>query len=142
MGNQKQQILSAYSHFFNTTLNERIQQSIDKDNVTSMLSLFHEVAATVPAYKMFLQEHSIDPEEIQTPAQFQALPAITKENYIQRYPLAERCRDGKLAASDMMAASSGSTGEPTLWPRSVIDELKWATRFLHIFLDCFVADGK
>ena len=142
MGNQKQQILSAYSHFFNTTLNERIQQSIDKDNVTSMLSLFHEVAATVPAYKMFLQEHSIDPEEIQTPAQFQALPAITKENYIQRYPLAERCRDGKLAASDMMAASSGSTGEPTLWPRSVIDELKMATRFEQIFLDSFEADGK
>jgi phenylacetate-CoA ligase len=40
----------------------------------------------------------------------------------------------------MIAASSGSTGQPTFWPRSLRDELAIATRFEQIFHDSFQAD--
>jgi phenylacetate-CoA ligase len=40
----------------------------------------------------------------------------------------------------MIAVSSGSTGEPTFWPRSVADEFAVATRFEQVFHDSFGAD--
>ena len=36
--------------------------------------------------------------------------------------------------------SSGSTGEPTVWPRSLTDELGVAARFEQVFSDSFAAD--
>ena len=42
----------------------------------------------------------------------------------------------------MIAASSGSTGKPTFWPRFITDELQIATRFEQIFHDSFHADTK
>ena len=35
--------------------------------------------------------------------------------------------------------SSGSTGEPTVWPRSLTDELGVAARFEQVFADSFAA---
>ena len=40
----------------------------------------------------------------------------------------------------MIAVSSGSTGEPTFWPRSVADEFAVTTRFEQVFHDSFGAD--
>ena len=37
----------------------------------------------------------VDPAAIQAPADFARLPLVTKANYVERYPLAERCRKGK-----------------------------------------------
>ena len=42
----------------------------------------------------------------------------------------------------MIAASSGSTGEPTFWPRSLIDELAVSARFEQVFRDSFAADTR
>jgi phenylacetate-CoA ligase len=42
----------------------------------------------------------------------------------------------------MLAVSSGSTGEPTFWPRFVTDELAIARRFEQAFLDSFRADER
>jgi phenylacetate-CoA ligase len=42
----------------------------------------------------------------------------------------------------MIAASSGSTGEPTFWPRFFTDELEVATRFEQVFRDSFAADSR
>jgi phenylacetate-CoA ligase len=58
---------------------------------------------------------------------------MTKQNYMHAYPLAQRCRRGDLAGCDMLAMSSGSTGTPAVWPRTVIDELDIAFRFEQIF---------
>ena len=139
---RKQQTLSAYQYFLNTSLDRQLQESLDADERSAVVSLFQTIAKTVPAYKMFLNERSIDPESIRTLEQFKAIPSVDKENYIQQYPLAQRCRHGKLTGCDAMAASSGSTGEPTLWPRSFRDELQIATRFEQIFHDSFEADRK
>jgi phenylacetate-CoA ligase len=105
-----------------------------------LLGLFHRVAGSVPAYRDFLRRSGVDPAAVHTFADFGRLPLMTKENYHTRYPLAQRCRDGRLAGCDMIAVSSGSTGRPTYWPRFVLDELAVAARFEQVFHDSFEAD--
>jgi phenylacetate-CoA ligase len=106
----------------------------------TVLELFHRVATSVPAYQDFLHEHGVNPAEVRTFADFCELPLTTKENYHGRYPLAQRCRDGRLESCDMIAVSSGSTGQPAYWPRFLHDELAAAARFEQIFHDSFEAD--
>jgi phenylacetate-CoA ligase len=110
------------------------------DPESAILDLFHRVAASVPAYQDFLRTNGIDPASIRTITDFRTLPLLTKENYHRRYPLPQLCRNGRLAGCDLIAVSSGSTGEPTFWPRFVTDELTVATRFEHVFRDAFHAD--
>ena len=101
--------------------------------------LFAATAASVPAYGKFLTEHGIDPASVTTAADFRALPLLDKETYHRRYPLPELCRDGRLDGCDMIAVSSGSSGTPTIWPRSLSDELHIARRFEQVFRDGFAA---
>ena len=49
---------------------------------------------------------------------------------------------GELESCDFIAVSSGSTGQPTFWPRFLSDELSIATRFEQIFHDSFQADPR
>ena len=62
---------------------------------------------------------------------------MTKANYMQAYPLPERCLGGSLQGSSRVAVSSGSTGQPTFWPRSAAYELDVAVRFEQVFHDSF-----
>src|SRR3569623_1976105 len=64
---------------------------------------------------------------------YRALPLMTKQNYMRAYPLAERCRYGDLHACDMLAMSSGSTGIPTVWPRTIAHELNIIIRIVLVF---------
>ncbi|MBD2436890.1 phenylacetate--CoA ligase family protein [Nostoc sp. FACHB-110] len=139
---QQQRSIKAFADFISTSIETLLQRNCQADSSSTVLSLFHDVAANVPAYKAFLAERGIDPQTIQTLADFEKLPAIAKENYIQRYPLPDLCRHGELATCDMIAASSGSTGKPTFWPRFFTDELQIAARFEQIFHDSFSADTK
>jgi phenylacetate-CoA ligase len=137
---QQQRAIKAFEDFVTTPINTLLQRHLQTANPATVLTLFHDVAANVPAYKAFLAERSINPSTIQTLEDFQKLPAIAKENYILHYPLPDLCRNGQLATCDMIAASSGSTGKPTFWPRFFTDELQIATRFEQIFHDSFSAD--
>jgi phenylacetate-CoA ligase len=105
----------------------------------AVLDLFHRVVRSVPAYRDFLRRHEVDPDGIATLADFRRLPLVTKDNYHRRYPLTELCRDGRLEHCDVVAVSSGSTGRPTYWPRSLVDELETTARFEQIFHDGFGA---
>jgi phenylacetate-CoA ligase len=42
----------------------------------------------------------------------------------------------------MVAVSSGSAGQPTVWPRSVLDERAVAARFEQVFHDSFRSDER
>lgn len=106
------------------------------------LELFGSVAASVPAYRALLAEHDVDPATVRTLADFRTLPLLGKDNYVRGYPLAQLCRDGELTGCDMIAVSSGSTGEPTCWPCSVADEFAVAIRFEQVFHDSFAADRR
>jgi phenylacetate-CoA ligase len=136
------QILAALRTFLAESLEDKFQRALSTDLEIHLLRLFHSVVNTVPAYRQFLQVQGVDPLTIQSLEDFQRLPLVTKANYIKQYPLAELCRDGSLSACDMVAVSSGSTGEPTFWPRLITDELQVATRFESIFRDSFQADRR
>ncbi|MFL0659533.1 hypothetical protein [Cylindrospermopsis raciborskii] len=103
--------------FVSTPLEETLRQHEKTTHQEIATNLFKTVASTVPAYQSFLATHKINGETIQTLADFQKLPVICKENYISVYSLPELCEDGMLGGCDMIAASSGSTGKPTFWPR-------------------------
>ena len=137
---KKQWSINAYSDFLNTSLDTLLQKNLNTKAESAVLSLFHDVASSVPAYKSFLVERKIDPNSIQCFKDFQTLPLITKENYLQPSPLPDLCRQGQIDSCDTIAVSSGSTGKPTFWPRFFTDELQIATRFEQIFYDSFAAD--
>ncbi|HUD39524.1 MAG TPA: phenylacetate--CoA ligase family protein [Streptosporangiaceae bacterium] len=106
------------------------------------LALFHDAARTVPAYAAFLRSAGVDPGGIRTSEDFDQLPMLTKDTYQRRYPLNELCRGGRLDGCDMVAVSSGSSGSPTVWPRSVLDERAVAARFEQVFRDGFLAGSR
>jgi phenylacetate-CoA ligase len=108
---------------------------------SAALALFQEVARAVPGYVSFLREHGVDRTSIKTIDDFRGVPLVTKENYVRRYPLTERCRGGRLEGCEMLALSSGSTGEAMIWPRGLEDELVVARRFEQVFL-AFEADRR
>src|SRR4051794_33154844 len=139
---QRQRALTALETFLTTPLATALDPQSADEPQQAVLALFHEVAATVPAYRDFLAEQGVDPATVQTFADFQQLPQITKKNYLQRHPLPSLCRAGRLESCDMIAVSSGSTGQPTFWPRFVSDELRVATRFEQVFHDSFYADTR
>jgi phenylacetate-CoA ligase len=139
---RSQQALTAFHSFLDTPLDTVLDRHTEHAPDQAALALFHTVAASVPAYRAFLAEQAIDPSAIQTVEDFQSIPATTKQNYQSRYPLAELCREGELASCDFIAVSSGSTGQPTFWPRFLSDELSIARRFEQIFYDSFQADSR
>ncbi|WP_433381598.1 phenylacetate--CoA ligase family protein [Actinoplanes sp. CA-142083] len=94
------------------------------------LDLFGRMTERVPAYRAFLADQGVDPASV---AGLGDIPVMTKANYHQRYDLAARCWGGTLSGCDMVAVSSGSSGKPTVWPRSVLDERAVAERFEQVF---------
>jgi phenylacetate-CoA ligase len=134
-----QEVLDALRTFLVTPLDELLAGVSPEAAEAQALARFHDVAAAVPAYAAFLREHGIDPAGVRTLDDFRGLPLTTKESYVRRHPLADLCRAGRLESCDMVAVSSGSTGEPTVWPRFVTDELAVAARFEQVFADSFDA---
>src|SRR5262245_8333447 len=126
--------------FIHTPLDELLVPLTAAPDVA--LALFRDVAATVPAYASFLRDRGCDPAAVRTIADFTRVPLVTKDNYLRRFPLPQLCRGGRLQDCDFVAVSSGSTGEPTFWPRFVSDELTIAARFEQVFGDAFVAAEK
>ncbi|GLW29129.1 phenylacetate--CoA ligase family protein [Actinoplanes regularis] len=100
------------------------------------LELFRRMAAGVPAYADFLRGHGIEAGAVRSLSE---IPLMTKINYHSRYDLPRRCHGGTLSGCDMVAVSSGSSGRPTVWPRSVLDERAVAARFEQVFADGFRA---
>jgi phenylacetate-CoA ligase len=69
-----------------------------------------------PAYGEFLQGEGYGPRGRW---QLSGLPVTTKENYVKKYSIVERCYYGKLpAAGVVIDESSGSSGVPNNWVRS------------------------
>jgi phenylacetate-CoA ligase len=134
--------LGALSAFVAAPLPRLLEEHARADPFPGVLALFREVASEVPAYGELLRARGVDPAAVRTREDFERLPVLTKESYVARYPLAARCRGGDLSTCDFVAFSSGSTGEPTLWPRSAADELAVAARFEHVLHDSFEADRR
>jgi phenylacetate-CoA ligase len=134
--------LTELHSFLNTPLDMLLAPERRPAAEARVLALFRSVVQEVPAYRGFLKAQGIDPRAVQTFDEFQRLPLVTKDNYLRAYPLAERCRHGRLQDTHMVAVSSGSTGEPMFWPRTLVHELEVAARFEQVFRDGFRADER
>ncbi len=140
MKNNRHGTEAAFSAFLHTPLQNVLQTGAASEEAA--LALFHSTAACVPAYRQLLNDMGINPADIQTLQDFALLPVLTKQNYILQHKLPQLCRNGKLEECDMVSVSSGSTGQPCFWPRSLEDELVIARRFEQIFYDSFQADTR
>ena len=96
------------------------------------LDLFQKVSEKIPAYKDFLKKHKIQPEKIKTIQDFELLPLVDKKNYLQSYPLKSLVWDSRLLGLYTLSSSSGSTGNPFLWPRGSLQEVEGA-RLVELF---------
>jgi len=134
--------VAAVRSFVQTDLDRLLDDHAVADPMPALLELARRTAASVPAYAGFLREHAVDPASLLGPDDWRRLPVMTKPDYFRRHPLPALCRGGDLAACDMVAVSSGSTGEPTFWPRALVDELAVASRFEQVFRDSFRADER
>jgi phenylacetate-CoA ligase len=134
-------VRAALDAFLSTPLDAHFAARRGHDPAARAIALFHETARDVPAYRAFLAEHGVDPETVRIQGDFERLPLVTRETYLRKHPLPALCRGGALLTSDTVAVSSGSTGEPTFWPRSLADELSVASRFEQAFIDNFGSDA-
>ncbi len=140
---QPQRVAEGWRHFVETPIDQLLAPAEAGGKPEAVaFALFKDMLAHVPAYRRFLADRNVDPATIREPAELARLPFTTKANYVQRYPLAELLRGGRLSGCDIMALSSGSTGKPTFWPRFVADELPIAQRFEQLFHDSFMADER
>jgi phenylacetate-CoA ligase len=72
----------------------------------------------VPAYRAYLQSLRIDPDRLPPAGILDALPETDKHSYIDPYPLAARCLDGRIRFKGVtIDESSGSSGTPYNWIR-------------------------
>ncbi|MBV9945441.1 MAG: phenylacetate--CoA ligase family protein [Myxococcales bacterium] len=134
--------LGALQSFFETPLDVALGRHRHVNAAHAALDLFREVARTVPAYAQFLHRAGVEPAAVTTPQDFARLPATTKESYHRAFPLAALCRAGALEECDFVAVSSGSTGEPSVWPRFVSDEIGTAWRFEQVLADAMSASNR
>jgi phenylacetate-CoA ligase len=75
------------------------------------------------------------PDDVRTPAQWQTLPFLTKDDLRDAYPFGLACgADGGYRRIHM---SSGTTGNPVLNPYTVADVAQWA----EVMARCYVAAG-
>ena len=134
--------VEALQELIETQLDSVLERHHDVSPVASAITLFHEVATSVPAYIAFLKQNGISPADVQGSDDFKRLPLTNKPDYLNRYPLKELCRKGRINSCDMFAVSSGSTGTPSFWPRFVSDEIAIARRFEQVFCDSFDVDHR
>jgi phenylacetate-CoA ligase len=82
-------------------------------------AVYLKARMTCPAYQDFLEQMGY---EEKGPWRLDALPEMTKENYIKQYSIEQRCYGGAIPkAGVVIDESSGSTGMPNNWVRSAAE---------------------
>jgi phenylacetate-CoA ligase len=106
--------------------------------MTSSQTLLTEAFARVPAYRAFLSEHGAGPE---TP--WDALPLITKKNYLLTNEVADLCWDGTVEGCHVIGASSGfSRAGSVFWPKRPKDEGAYAEAIERMLVERFAIDQR
>jgi phenylacetate-CoA ligase len=79
-------------------------------------AVFLKATDRCPAYRDFLKAESyVEPNGWK----LSSVPVMTKENYVKKYGIEQRCYDGRIPASGVVIdESSGSSGVPNNWVRS------------------------
>jgi phenylacetate-CoA ligase len=134
--------MDSRDRFLTTSLDDLLRPGESGDGFAETKQLLTRVAAEVPAYGEILRERGVDLAAIRNPSDFAGLPLLDKANYVRRFSQDQVVFGGDRARCDFYAVSSGSTGEPTFWPRAAADEYPIAVRFEQVFRDMFQAHEK
>ncbi|QIS18940.1 phenylacetate--CoA ligase family protein [Nocardia terpenica] len=94
----------------------------------------------VGAYRSFLADHGVDVAAIRSMADFTALPVVTADNYLRRYPLSELMWDSDIRSATEWNTSSGSTGEPSYYPMNSVSAEHGIELYDRIFRTGFQSD--
>lgn len=79
-------------------------------------AVFLKASKTCPAYQKFLADEGYTNS---ASWKLSRLPVMTKENYVKKFSIEERCYNGRIpAAGVVIDESSGSSGVPNNWVRS------------------------
>jgi phenylacetate-CoA ligase len=120
--------------FYDMSADDWVKKGQDK-----YLSLFHQMAEQVPAYKDFLKKNTINHELIKIWDDLNNVPTIDKENYLRAYNLNDLCWPNTFHRQHMISVSSGSSGDPFFWPRSSWQEFEATVNhelLVRNFFDC------
>ena len=100
-----------------------------------LLKTFTTTVKEVEAYREYLKRLAIDPKLIKTFNHFDAVPPITKKDYLRAYSWDKLCKLRSLKKGSLvMTATSGSTGAPFYFPR-VKDVDMQSSVYHQMFLD-------
>jgi phenylacetate-CoA ligase len=101
-------------------------------------AVYLKARASCPAYQDFLEKMG---HQEKAPWRLEALPEMTKENYVKKYSLEERCYGGAIPkAGVVIDESSGSTGMPNNWVRSAAERAD-VKRILQLNYQLIYRDG-
>jgi phenylacetate-CoA ligase len=82
-------------------------------------AVYHKAVQSCPAYQDFLSKMG---HKKNRRWRLEALPEMTKDNYVRKYSIEQRCYGGAIPkAGVVIDESSGSTGMPNNWVRSAAE---------------------
>lgn len=90
------------------------------------LRLFRAAAENIPAYRDFLRKKRFNHQQVRSIKDFDSIPLTDQHNYIDAYSLEKRCWKGQLTSAKIVSVSSGTSGDPKLWPRHGYQEFEAA----------------
>ncbi len=109
---------------------EKIRWRIGKIKV---YLIYLKAKVKVPAYKQFIQNNQ--PKKMKFKGlvpNLKLIPETSKSNYVQKYSIADRCKNGNMNVKGVIIdESSGSSGTPTNWARG-LKERKANKKFLQL----------
>jgi phenylacetate-CoA ligase len=106
--------------------------------MTSSRTLLTEAFARVPAYRAFLEARGAGPD---TP--WEAVPLITKKDYLLTNEVADLCWDGTVAGCHVIGASSGfSRSGSVFWPKRPKDEGAYAEGIEQMLVERYAIDRR
>src|ERR1051325_1408362 len=94
----------------------RLQPLLTRIGLMRAEAVFLKAKDRCPAYQQFLLN-----EGYKNSGQWSlsGVPVMTKENYVKKFSIEERCYDGRIPATGVVIdESSGSSGAPNNWVRS------------------------
>jgi phenylacetate-CoA ligase len=93
---------------------------------------FERAREQVPAYRAFVAEHRAEVVVRGFAPDFSRVPETTKESYVRRWSVEERCVGGRLPERGaVIDESSGTSGEPSNWVRGP-EERRDGRKLLHL----------
>lgn len=143
----KQDAVEFYRAFYDFDVRKHISdiESLSSEELNHIalnkaLDLFHAAAKRVPAYRTYLKENNINPHKIKTHTDFISIPPIDKNNYLSKYSYKDLHWDGQPNNTTMLSVSSGSSGAPYFWPRSIYLEYETAITYELLLSQFFEID--